>query len=50
MPRMNGFEALETIKKDDGLKSLPVIVLTSSNSGMDVERAYKLRARGYMDM
>ena len=48
MPRMNGFEVLEVIKKDAGLKRIPVIVLTSSNRGRDVERAYDLGCNSYI--
>ena len=48
MPKMNGFEVLEAIKKDAELKSIPVIVLTSSNRGLDVERAYDLGCNSYI--
>ena len=48
MPRMNGFEVLEVIKKDAGLKRIPVIVLTSSNRGLDVTRAYDLGCNSYI--
>jgi CheY-like chemotaxis protein len=48
MPRMNGFEVLEVIKKDAGLKRIPVIVLTSSNRGLDVTRAYDLGCNSFI--
>ena len=48
MPRMNGFEVLETIKTDAGLRSLPVVVLTTSNRDDDVERAYDLGCNSYI--
>jgi CheY-like chemotaxis protein len=48
MPKMNGFEVLETIKKDTGLKSLPVIVLTTSNRDEDIQRAYDLGCNSYI--
>lgn len=48
MPRMDGFEALEEIKGDNELKSIPVIVLTSSDRDQDVERAYKLGCNSYI--
>ena len=48
MPRMNGFEVLEAIKKDAGLKRIPVIVLTSSNRGLDVDRAYDLGCNSFI--
>jgi CheY-like chemotaxis protein len=48
MPRMNGFEFLQHVKGDDSLGSIPVVVLTSSREQRDVERAYALRANGYV--
>ena len=41
-------EVLEVIKKDAGLKRIPVIVLTSSNRGLDVTRAYDLGCNSYI--
>ena len=35
MPRMNGFEFLQTIKQDKFLKRIPVVVLTSSSEEQD---------------
>ena len=48
MPKMNGIELLKELKKDEDLKTIPVIVLTTS--GMDIERkeAYGLGICGYM--
>ena len=37
MPIMNGFEFLAVIKADERLRSIPVIVLTSSTSKMDMK-------------
>lgn len=48
MPRVDGFEVLKTIKGDDLLKSIPVIVLTSSERIQDVEKAYKLGCNSYI--
>lgn len=48
MPGMDGFEVLEKIKGDDELKSIPVIVLTSSERSEDIERAYKLGCNSYI--
>ena len=47
MPRMNGHELLATIKSDDVLKSIPVIVLSSSAAVNDISRAYDLNANCY---
>ncbi len=38
---MDGFEVLKKIKRDENLKSMPVVVVTSSNYPKDVNEAYK---------
>jgi two-component system, chemotaxis family, response regulator Rcp1 len=48
MPRMNGLEVLEAIKADANLKSVPVVVLTTSDSRSDVEAAYARYCSGYI--
>jgi chemotaxis family two-component system response regulator Rcp1 len=48
MPRMDGSQVLEAISKDDALKHLVVIVLTSSDADQDVLRSYKLRCSSYL--
>ena len=48
MPRVDGFEVLETIKGDSNLKKMPVIILTTSSRSKDVERAYELGANSYI--
>jgi CheY-like chemotaxis protein len=48
MPKVDGFEVLETIKGDEKLKSIPVIVLTSSSRPEDIERAYKLGCNSFI--
>lgn len=40
MPVMNGFELLSAIRESDKLKHLPVIVLTTTNDDLLLERAY----------
>ena len=47
MPRMGGHELLARIKSDDVLKSIPVIILSSSSAAEDVSRAYALNANCY---
>ena len=42
LPQIHGFEILEEIKSDPDLKTIPVIVLTSSKSEQDVVRSYEL--------
>lgn len=47
LPRMNGLEVLAIIKSNDALKSIPVIVMSSSTSDKDVSAAYSLNANCY---
>lgn len=47
LPRMNGLEFLARVKSSDRLKSIPVIVLTSSSVAEDVSAAYHLNANSY---
>lgn len=47
MPGMSGFEVLEKIRADPGLRPLPVFVLTASTSQRDVNEAYRLGANGF---
>jgi len=48
LPGMDGFEVLRWIRQAPGLKSLRVIVLTSSDSIRDVNAAYQLGANSFM--
>lgn len=48
MPRMNGREVLAQIKNDDRLRSIPVIVLTTSSAEEDIYRSYNLQAAAYV--
>jgi CheY-like chemotaxis protein len=47
MPGMDGFEVLEWIRQEDGVRGLPVIMLTSSGDIRDVNRAYQLGANSF---
>jgi CheY-like chemotaxis protein len=47
LPEKSGFEVLEWIRSDPGLKDLPVSVLTSSCEGADIHKAKQLRADCY---
>lgn len=44
MPRKNGLEALEELKRDDTLRKIPVVIFSTSDTLRDVERAYELGA------
>jgi two-component system, chemotaxis family, response regulator Rcp1 len=48
LPRMNGREVLARIKADVSLKSIPTVVLTTSEAEVDVARAYELQASCYI--
>ena len=47
MPRMDGFEVLAWIRQQEGIRGLPVVVLTSSSEIRDVNRAYALGANSF---
>ena len=48
MPRMNGREALQHIKADPNLRSIPVVILTTSKEEEDMIRGYDLGAASYI--
>jgi len=48
LPRMDGDEVLAAIRDDEDLRSLPVVVLTSSQADEDVRRSYELQANAYL--
>lgn len=48
LPRRSGLEVLEWLRGQEGLKRLPVVVLTSSKESADVNRAYDLGANSYL--
>jgi len=48
MPRMDGNGVMEEIAKDEKLKHLPIVVLTSSKAEEDILRSYKLRCSSYL--
>ena len=48
-PIMNGFEFLDALKSDSRLKVIPVIVLTSSTSSLDMNDSYSNSVAGYIE-
>jgi len=48
MPKMNGTEFLKIVKADDTLKTITVVVLTTSSSEQDIVHSFELGAAGYM--
>jgi two-component system response regulator len=48
LPRRSGFEVLEWIRSHTSLRRVPVVILTSSDTGSDLVRAYDLGANSYL--
>jgi len=48
MPKMNGHEFLAIVKKDEDLKRIPVIVLTTSRGELDKIQSFDMGVSGYM--
>jgi CheY-like chemotaxis protein len=48
MPKMNGIEFLEELRKDPNLAMTPVVVLTTSDEDQDRIEAYKFNVAGYI--
>jgi len=48
MPEMNGFELLEKLGKDDLLKDIPIVVITTESSEDRMKYAFSLGAKGFI--
>jgi CheY-like chemotaxis protein len=48
LPRMSGREVLAEVKGDDNLKTIPTIILTTSDAEADILRSYQLQANCYL--
>jgi CheY-like chemotaxis protein len=48
LPKVSGLEVLQQIKSDERLKTMPVVVLTSSNEEKDMMRSYRLGVNAYV--
>jgi CheY-like chemotaxis protein len=48
LPRMDGREVLREVKGDPALRSIPVVVLTTSDADEDILRSYDLHANAYV--
>ena len=48
LPKMHGREVLARIKKDDSLKAIPTVILSTSEAEADINRSYELQANCYL--
>jgi len=48
LPKVDGLEVLQRLKRDARTKTIPVVVLTSSREEPDIEKAYALGANSYI--
>jgi chemotaxis family two-component system response regulator Rcp1 len=48
LPRMDGREVLAQIKADDDLRTIPVVILTTSEADADILQSYELNANAYL--
>jgi len=48
LPRMDGREVLAQIKADENLKSIPTVILTTSDTEADIAVSYRLQANCYL--
>jgi chemotaxis family two-component system response regulator Rcp1 len=48
LPRMDGREVLARIKADDDLRTIPVVILTTSEADADILKSYELNANAYL--
>ena len=48
MPKVSGMQVLEKVKSDPNFKSIPVVILTSSQEDPDIAKCYALGANSYI--
>jgi chemotaxis family two-component system response regulator Rcp1 len=48
LPKMDGREVLALIKADDNLKTIPTVILTTSDAEADIVKSYQLQANCYL--
>jgi len=48
LPRMDGREVLANIKEDNNLRTIPTVILTTSEADVDILKSYQLKANAYL--
>jgi CheY-like chemotaxis protein len=48
LPRLDGREVLAQVKEDPDLRSIPIVILTTSSAHEDVARSYELHANAFV--
>jgi two-component system, chemotaxis family, response regulator Rcp1 len=48
LPKLDGREVLERIKRDERLRNIPVVIVTSSQAEEDIAKSYRLNANAYV--
>ncbi|MGO9995458.1 MAG: response regulator [Steroidobacteraceae bacterium] len=48
LPKMDGREVLAAVKADIDLKTIPIVILTTSDADSDITRSYQLQANCYL--
>ena len=48
MPRLSGFDVLDFVRNQPGLRRLPVVIFSSSDDPKDIKRAYEAGANSYL--
>lgn len=48
LPRMSGHDVLATIKQDEGLRRIPVVIVSSSKADQDIAASYDLHANCFV--
>ncbi len=48
LPRVGGFEVLQKVRRTEGLKGLPIVVLSGSTNIEEIDRCYRAGANSYI--
>ncbi len=48
MPKMGGFEVMEEMNKDPGLKKIPVVIISNSGQPVELDKAKELGAKDWL--